>query len=97
MITYNDLKTKIEDEVTISDGGYSYMEIDKILNDLETHAQDALLNTKSPSRDNFYVVQTIRWIRGVRPQFDAKGKLPTESLNQLLDFKKMYLDMRGDK
>ena len=91
MIQFADyIKTK--EEIVVSDSGYSQLEIEQLLNSIETNAQDALLSDDTSKREKGNAVETIRWIRSVRPKFDSDGKLSADSMKKLMQLKKIIFD-----
>ena len=91
MIQFADyIKTK--EEIVVSDSGYSQLEIEQLLNSIETNAQDAFLSDDTSKREKRNAVETISWIRSVRPKFDSDGKLSADSMKKLMQFKKTIFD-----
>ena len=91
MIQFADyIKTK--EEIVVNDSGYSQLEIEQLLNSIETNAQDALLSDDTSKREKRNTVETIRWIRSVRPKFDSDGKLSADSMKKLMQLKKIIFD-----
>ena len=87
-----DKNEKMGEELEVSDSGYSQKEIEELLNSIETNAQDALLSDDTSKREKKYAVETIRWIRSVRPKFDSDGKLSADSMKNLMQLKKTIFD-----
>ena len=82
MIQFADyIKTK--EEIVVSDSGYSQLEIENLLQQIEINAQDAFLSDETSKREKRNAVETIRWIRSVRPNLQCRTQLrlssPTES------------------
>ena len=91
MIQFADyIKTK--EEIVVSDSGYSQLEIEQLLNSIETNAQDALLSDDTSKREKRNAVETIRWIRSVRPNFDSDGKFSADSMKKLMQLKRTIFD-----
>ena len=91
MIQFADyIKTK--EEIVVSDSGYSQLEIEELLNSIETNAQDAFLSDDTSKREKRNAVETIRWIRSVRPKFDSDRKLSADSMKNLMQLKKTIFD-----
>ena len=91
MIQFADyIKTK--EEIVVSDSGYSQLEIEELLNSIETNAQDAFLSDDTSKREKRNAVETIRWIRSVRPKFDSDRKLSADSIKNLMQLKKTIFD-----
>ena len=91
MIQFADyIKTK--EEIVVSDSGYSQLEIEELLNSIETNAQDAFLSDDTSKREKRNAVETIRWIRSVRPKFDSDRKLSADSMKKLMQLKKIIFD-----
>jgi len=91
MIQFADyIKTK--EEIVVSDSGYSQLEIEQLLQQIETNAQDALLSDDTSKREKKNAVETIRWIRSVRPEFDSGGKLSVDSMKKLMQLKRTIFD-----
>ena len=68
MIQFADyIKTK--EEIVVSDSGYSQLEIENLLQQIGINAQDAFLSDDTSKREKRNAVETIRWIRSVRPKF----------------------------
>ena len=87
-----DKNEKIEEELEVSDSGYSQKEFEELLNAIETNAQDALLSDDTSKREKRNAVETIRWIRTVRPKFDSGGTLPPDAMKKLMQLKKTIFD-----
>jgi len=87
-----DKNKKMGEELEVSDSGYSQKEIEELLNSIETNAQDALLSDDTSKREKRNAVETIRWIRSVRPKFDSDGKLSVDSMKNLMQLKKTIFD-----
>ena len=87
-----DKNEKMGEELEVSDSGYSQKEIEELLNSIETNAQDALLSDDTSKREKRNAVETIRWIRSVRPKFDSDGKLSVDSMKNLMQLKKTIFD-----
>jgi len=83
-----DKNEKIGEELEVSDSGYSQLEIEELLNSIETNAQDALLSDDTSKREKRNAVETIRWIRSVRPNFDSDGTLPPDAMKKLMQLRK---------
>ena len=83
-----DMNEKIEEELEVSDAGYSQKEIEELLNSIETNAQDAFLSDDTSKREKRNAVETIRWIRTVRPKFDSGGTLPPDAMKKLMQLRK---------
>ena len=91
MIQFADyIKTK--EEIVVSDSGYSQLEIEQLLQQIETNAQDAFLSDDTSKREKRNAVETIRWIRTVRPKFDSDGTLPPDAMKKLMQLKKTIFD-----
>ena len=91
MIQFADyIKTK--EEIVVSDSGYSQLEIENLLQQIEINAQDAFLSDETSKREKRNAVETIRWIRSVRPKFDSDGKLSVDSMKKLMQLKKTIFD-----
>ena len=91
MIQFADyIKTK--EEIVVSDSGYSQLEIENLLQQIEINAQDAFLSDDTSKREKKNAVETIRWIRSVRPKFDSDGKLSADSMKKLMQLKKTIFD-----
>ena len=78
MIPFSDFIKKTREELEVSDAGYSQKEIEELLNAIETNAQDAFLSDDTSKREKRNAVETIRWIRTIRPKFDSSGPLPPD-------------------
>ncbi len=87
-----DKNEKMGEELEVSDSGYSQKEIEELLNSIETNAQDALLSDDTSKREKKNAVETIRWIRSVRPKFDSGGKLSADSMKKLMQLKRTIFD-----
>ena len=87
-----DKNETIEEELEVSDSGYSQLEIEQLLQQIETNAQDAFLSDDTSKREKRNAVETIRWIRSVRPKFDSDGKLSVDSMKNLMQLKKTIFD-----
>ena len=83
-----DKNEKIEEELEVSDAGYSQKEFEELLNAIETNAQDAFLSDDTSKREKRNAVDTIRWIRTVRPKFDSDGTLPPDAMKKLMQLRK---------
>jgi len=92
MIPFSDFVKKTREELEVSDAGYSQLEIEQLLNSIETNAQDVLLSDDTSKREKRNAVETIRWIRSVRPKFDSDGKLSADSMKNLMQLKKSIFD-----
>ena len=92
MIPFSDFVKKTREELEVSDSGYSQLEIEQLLQQIETNAQDAFLSDDTSKREKRNAVETIRWIRSVRPKFDSDGKLSVDSLKKLMQLKKTIFD-----
>ena len=79
---------KVQDSIEVSDSGYSQKEIEELLNSIETNAQDAFLSDDTSKREKRNAVETIRWIRTVRPKFDSGGTLPPDAMKKLVQLRK---------
>ena len=91
MIQFADyIKTK--EEIVVSDSGYSQLEIENLLQQIEINAQDAFLSDDTSKREKRNAVETIRWIRSVRLNFDSDGKLSADSMKKLMQLKKIIFD-----
>ena len=87
MIQFADyIKTK--EEIVVSDSGYSQLEIENLLQQIEINAQDAFLSDDTSKREKRNAVETIRWIRTVRPKFDSDVTLPPDAMKKLMQLKK---------
>ena len=87
-----DKNEKIEEELEVNDSGYSQKEFEELLNAIETDAQDAFLSDDTSKREKRYAVETIRWIRTIRPKFDSGGTLPPDAMKKLMQLKKIIFD-----
>ena len=85
--TFSDF-IRIQDSIEVSDAGYSQKEIEELLNSIETNAQDAFLSDDTSKREKRNAVETIRWIRTVRPKFDSGGTLPPDAMKKLMQLRK---------
>ena len=83
---------KNKEEIVVSDSGYSQLEIENLLQQIEINAQDAFLSDETSKREKRNAVETIRWIRSVRPNFDSDGKLSADSMKKLMQLKKIIFD-----
>ena len=92
MIPFSDFVKKTREELEVSDSGYSQLEIEQLLQQIETNAQDAFLSDDTSKREKRNAVETIRWIRSVRPKFDSDGKLSVDSMKNLMQLKKTIFD-----
>ena len=91
MIQFADyIKTK--EEIVVSDSGYSQLEIENLLQQIEINAQDALLSDAVSKKDKEFALEVIRWIRSVRPNFDSDGKLSADSMKNLMQLKRTFFD-----
>jgi len=88
MIPFSDFIKKTREELEVSDAGYSQKEIEELLNSIETNAQDAFLSDDTSKREKRNAVETIRWIRSVRPKFDSDRKLSADSMKKLMQLKR---------
>jgi len=92
MIPFSDFIKKTREELEVSDSGYSQLEIEQLLQQIEINAQDALLSDDTSKREKKNAVETIRWIRSVRPKFDSDRKLSADSMKNLMQLKKTIFD-----
>jgi len=92
MNPFSDFIKKTRDELEVSDSGYSQKEIEELLNSIETNAQDVLLSDDTSKQEKRNAVETIRWIRSVRPEFDSGGKLSVDSMKKLMQLKRTIFD-----
>jgi len=92
MIPFSDFIKKTREELEVSDAGYSQKEFEELLNAIETNAQDAFLSDDTSKREKRNAVETIRWIRTVRPKFDSGGTLPPDAMKKLMQLKKTIFD-----
>ena len=83
-----DKNETIEEELEVSDAGYSQLEIEQLLNSIESNAQDAFLSDDTSKREKRNAVETIRWIRTDRPKFDSDGTLPPDAMKKLVQLRK---------
>ena len=91
MIQFADyIKTK--EEIVVSDSGYSQLEIENLLQQIGINAQDAFLSDDTSKREKRNTVETIRWIRSVRSNFDSDGKFSADSMNKLMQLKRTIFD-----
>ena len=88
MIPFSDFVKKTREELEVSDSGYSQKEIEELLNSIETNAQDALLSDDTSKKEKKNAVDTIRWIRTIRPRFDTGGTLPPDAMKKLMQLRK---------
>ena len=88
MIPFSDFIKKTREELEVSDAGYSQKEFEELLNAIETNAQDAFLSDDTSKREKRNVVDTIRWIRTVKPKFDSGGTLLPDAMKKLMQLRK---------
>ena len=88
MIPFSNFIKKTREELEVSNSGYSQKAIEELLNSIETNAQDAFLSDDTSKREKRSAVDTIRWIRTIRPKFDSGGTLPPDAMKKLMQLRK---------
>ncbi len=80
------------EEIDVSDYGYSQAEIETLIGLIETNAQDALESDMVSKKSKEFAVEVIQWIRSVHPNSDSGEKLSADSTKKLLQLKKIIFD-----